>query len=295
MFKKLVAIEPVNLLPNAKQRLSDYAHEVLLYDDIPRDDAEILERIGDADALLVSYTTQIRGEVISRASELKYIGMCCSLYDEHSASVDIASARECGVVVTGVRDYGDEGVAEFVVSELVQLLHGTAQRKWCENPREIGGLKVGIVGLGVTGMIIARALRFFGADVSYYSRTRKSDAEHEGLEYRELNDLLSESEVVCCCLTKNIVLLHEEQFKALGSHKILINTAGGVPYDMECLERFVEGDNFLICDMQGALPDDKLHHHPNVRYIGSASGVTEQAMQRLSDKVLLNIEQYLER
>lgn len=55
---------------------------------------------------------------------LRYIGMCCSLYEEKSANVDIAAAREKGIVVTGVKDYGDEGVVEYVISELVRYLHG---------------------------------------------------------------------------------------------------------------------------------------------------------------------------
>ena len=56
MFRKLVAIEPVSLIPSAEKELHSYADEVVMYPDIPAGDEEIIARIGDADAVLLSYT-----------------------------------------------------------------------------------------------------------------------------------------------------------------------------------------------------------------------------------------------
>lgn len=52
MFRKLVAIEPVSLIPSAEKELHSYADEVVMYPDIPAGDEEIIARIGDADAVL---------------------------------------------------------------------------------------------------------------------------------------------------------------------------------------------------------------------------------------------------
>ncbi|MCQ5373312.1 dihydrofolate reductase, partial [Phocaeicola vulgatus] len=71
-----------------------------------------------------------------------------SLYSLVSANVDIRYANERGITVTGIRDYGDEGVIEYVVSVLVRCSHGFCQKPWEGIPRENTGLKVGIVGLG---------------------------------------------------------------------------------------------------------------------------------------------------
>ena len=65
----------------------------------------------------------------------------------------------------------------------------------------------GIIGLGVSGKMIADALQFMGADIAYYSRTRKPDAEAVGMAYKPLAQLLTESEVVFTCLNKNVLLL----------------------------------------------------------------------------------------
>ena len=124
MFRKIVAIEPVGLLPAAEQKLRELAEEVIFYNDIPADDETIAARIGDADAVLLSYTSRLEKPALERCQAVKYIGMCCSLYTPESANVDIRYAASRGIVVTGIRDYGDEGVIEYVVSELVRLLHG---------------------------------------------------------------------------------------------------------------------------------------------------------------------------
>ena len=75
MFKKIVAIEPVNLVPKAEEELRRYAGEVKIYEDIPGDDQEIIRRIGDADSVLVSYTSRISAHVIESCPSIRYIGI----------------------------------------------------------------------------------------------------------------------------------------------------------------------------------------------------------------------------
>ena len=173
MFKKLVAIEPVSLVESAEKELLSYAETVKLYEDIPQDDEEIIRRIGNADAVLVSYTSRIGRNIIEKCPSIRYIGMCCSLYSEESANVDIACARERGIKVLGIRDYGDRGVVEFALSELIRFLHGFERPMLEELPIEITGLEVGVVGFGTSGAMIGEALQFMGAKVSYYSRGPK--------------------------------------------------------------------------------------------------------------------------
>ena len=137
MFKKIVAIEPVNLVLEAEEELRRYAGEVKSYEDLPGDDQEIIRRIGDADSVLVSNTSRISAHVIESCPSIRYIGMCCSLYSEESANVDIACARSRGITVLGIRDYGDRGVVEYAISELVRFLHGFDRPMFREMPIEI--------------------------------------------------------------------------------------------------------------------------------------------------------------
>lgn len=293
MFQKLVAIEPVSLIPSAEKELYSYAKEVVMYDDIPASDDEIAARIGDADGVLLSYTSQINRSVIDKCPNIKYIGMCCSLYSPESANVDILYANERGIVVTGIRDYGDEGVVEYVVSELVRCLHGFDQKPWEEMPREITGLKVGVIGLGKSGGMIADAMKFFGAEVAYFSRTEKENAKAKGYRFLTLNELLAQSEVVFCCLNKNTVLLHEAEFKSFGNRKILFNTGLSPAWQESAFSKWLEGDNLCFCDTVIALGGEHLLNHPNIRCMKVSTGRTRQAFDRLSEKVLANIKGYL--
>lgn len=298
MFKKLVAIEPVSLVAEAEKDLFKYASEVKMYDDIPAGDDEIIKRIGDADGVLLSYTSKINSYVFEHCPNIRYVGMCCSLYSKESANVDIAWAEDHGIVVKGIRDYGDRGVVEYAVCELVRFLHGYDRPMWKEMPVELTGLKVGMVGLGVSGGMIAEAMRFLGAEVSYYSRTRKPDFESRGMTYRPLHELLERCEVVFACLNKNVILLHEEEFTKLGNGKILFNTSIGPAFQPEDLKRWLDcKDNYFACDTVGAIGDTsgELLRHPRVFCVNYSAGRTKQAFGLLSEKVLSNIREYQEK
>ena len=121
MFDKLVAIEPLSLVDWAENKLNSFAKEVVMYRDIPANADVIVKRIGDADAVMLSYTTTLDKQILEKCPNIKYIGMCCSLYSPESANVDINYAKTRDIVVTGIRDYGDEGVVEYVISELAWI------------------------------------------------------------------------------------------------------------------------------------------------------------------------------
>ena len=107
-----------------------------------------------------------------------------------------------------------------------------------------------------------------------------------------LNELLTWSEVVCCCLNKNTVLLHEAEFKALGNRKILFNTGLSPAWDESSFTRWLEEDNLCFCDTLGALGSTALLTHPHVRCMQVSTGRTRQAFDRLSEKVLANLSEY---
>lgn len=292
-FRKLVAIEPVSLIPQAEERLESFANEIVKFYDIPTEDAEIVSRIGDADAVLLSYTSRLTANAMMQCPHIKYVGMCCSLYSPESANVDIRYAEANGITVTGIRDYGDEGVVEYVVSELVRCLHGFGQQPWENMPREITGLKVGVVGLGKSGGMIADAMKFFGADIAYFARSEKQAAKDKGYQFMPLKELLHQSNVIFCCLNKNTILLHQEEFQALGNHKILFNTGLSPAWDEAPFLEWLEKDNLCYCDTLGALGNENLLTHPHVHCVNVSTGRTSQAFVRLSDKVLANIENFL--
>ena len=176
----------------------------------------------------------------------------------------------------------------------MRLLHGFGEEPWEGMPREITGLRVGVVGLGKSGGMIADAMRFFGAEVSYFARSEKAWAREKGYRFLPLREVLATSDVVFCCLNKNTVLLHEAEFEALGHHKVLFNTGLSPAWEEEPMLRWLNGgENRLYCDTLGALGGEQLMNHPKVRTVNVSTGRTKQAFVRLSEKVLHNIKEYL--
>lgn len=296
MFNKLVIIEKINIPEKYIEKLNDVAHQVVYYRDLPKDDEEIIKRIGNADAVLLSYTSYINQNILNHCKNIKYIGMCCSLYSPESANVDIRYANQLGITVMGVKDYGDEGVAEYIIHELVEFLQGYKEYKWDSIGHEITGLKCGVIGLGTSGTLIAKTLKFFKADVSYYSRTRKENLEKAfGFKYKDLNTLCSESEAIFLALNKNVFLLQKEQFDLMKQKCMIFNTSIGPGFDVDALRNWLQDEkHFFFGDTLATIGDNDLWNLPNTFTINrSSGGQTYQAYIRLGEKVMENIHTFL--
>ena len=148
------------------------------------------------------------------------------------------------------------------------------------------------MGLGVSGRMIADALQFLGAEISYYSRSRKRDAELAGMAYKPLPVLLERNEVIFTCLNKNVLLLQKPEFAALGNGKVLFNTSIGPGFDAAELENWIaQPGNHFFCDTKAAAGavSEGFFARENVHCANVSSGRTRQAFVLLSKKVLDNI------
>lgn len=294
-FKKIVSVDHTKLQDWALEKLQQYSEqEIEVYEDYPASEEETLSRIKGADAVIVSWHTRLDENIISRSPDLQYIGMACSLYDDASANVAVHYARKMGIAVTGIRDYGDPGVAEFIVSEMVRLLHGLGEYQWRDQPEELSGKKIGIIGLGTTGQLLARCLQPFGADLFYFSRTRKKEWEEKGVTYLPLRELLEKVEIVSCHLPRNTVLLDTTEFSRLGKDKIFINTSLGLPFEEAAFKEWIkEEGNYAIFDADGKKElSVEIEKFFNVLTSGKSAGWSAETEKRLSEKVVENLENY---
>lgn len=289
-YKKLVSVDNTGLKPWAKDEISSLAEEVIFYDNDPTTVEEIIERVKDADCILVSWRTQITKEIIDSCENLKYVGMCCSLYDENSANVNIKHARENGIKVLGIRDYGDEGLVEFALSELIRLFHGFGEHQWSEKQEELTGKNLGIIGMGVTGQMLADRASAFGMNIYYYSRTRKEHLEANAT-YLPLNELLEKCDVISTHLPKHTKVLFEDEFNQLGNHKVFINTSLELTGDLEAFKTWLSTENnYAIFDISAfGSHFEELSQFERMIHTKKQTGFTNQAEDRLSQKVIDNI------
>ena len=296
-FKKIVVVDNCGLTPEIIEKINELSVEpIKLYLDIPLSDAVIVERISDADCVLVSWQTKISEHVLRSVKSVKYIGMCCSLYDEKSANVDISEARRRGIVVKGVRDYGDEGSVEFIFSQLIFLLKGMGAHKWRNESTELTNKKIGIIGFGTLGQLVARTAQHFGMEVYYYSRTRKVDLETDQLKYLPLDEMMRVCDIVSTHLPRNTRILSAKEFKIKKKNSILINTSIGLTFDKDAFVDWITNDRTSYAIFDGCGYDESVREFKeieNVIIFNQSSGFTFEARQRLSEKVLDNMIEFL--
>jgi len=297
LFKKITLIDFCGLTSQVLEQIAQLSKQpIVQYNNFPATDHEILQRIGDSDCILVSWNTKVCAEVIKASPNLKYIGMCFSLYDEKAANVDILQARAQNIVVKGVRDYGDDGTLEFIFAELIFLMKGLGKLQWQEDTRELRGKSMGIIGMGTLGTMVAQTARHFGMNVFYYNRSRKYQLEDEGITCLPLNELLATCDVISTHLPKNSIVLSEPEFRIKKANSILVNTSIGLTFEKEAFLRWISNDtsSFAIFDRVAVGEHlEEFSKYPNIIVSERSSGFTLEAKARLSEKVLDNMQDFL--
>ena len=73
MFNKLVIIEKINIPDIHIEKLNAVAKEVIYFKDLPNSDEEIIKRIDDADAVLLSYTSYINKNILENCKNIRIV------------------------------------------------------------------------------------------------------------------------------------------------------------------------------------------------------------------------------
>ncbi|QSX06526.1 dihydrofolate reductase [Sedimentibacter sp. zth1] len=288
-FNKIVAVDYTGIDEFVHDELVSLCDELIMYDDFPTNENEIIKRCKDAECILVSWNTKITKNIIKNLPELKYIGMCCSLYDEQSANVDIKQARKQNIIVKGVINYGDNGVVEFIYSELIRLFKGLGEHQYKPEQIELEDINLGIIGLGTVGKMVADTGNFFNMNISYHSRNIKN----VDYKYFSMEKLLKNSDVISTHLPRNIVCLGKNEFELFGDGKVLINTGLCPSFEIEAFEKWIENKhNFAILDIVSLTDDliEKYGQYNNIIISSKCTGFTKNARRRLAKKVINNIE-----
>lgn len=205
------------------------------------DEEELMGRIEDADAIMLYHCLTLSRKTIQRLNRCKLIVRCGVGYD----NVDHRFAREHGIPVANVPDYGAEEVADSAIGMMLSLTRGITflnsrlrdgLGSWSYTQvaplSRLRGRVFGIVGLGRIGSATAIRAKALGMDIAFYD-PYKSDGYDKALGIRrvdELDELLAQSLVLSlhCPLTEETSRLIDGlamEKMPVGSY--LINTARG--------------------------------------------------------------------
>jgi glycerate dehydrogenase len=203
-------------------------------------DDQIIERAKDSELVLTNKTVLNRA-TIEALPKLRYIGVLATGYNV----VDIAAAKERGVVVTNVPGYGTPSVAQAVLALLLELTnhvghHAQTVREgrwskcedfcyWDGTLVELEGRTLGILGYGTIGERVAKIAVALGMRVLANRRTWK-EKPMPGVEPATQEEVFAQSDVLSlhCPLTDETKhLIRRETIATMKPTALLINTARG--------------------------------------------------------------------
>ena len=289
-FNKISTINVLNIPKNIEDEIQNFSeNKIVFYTVDSQSEEETIQRIGDADAVLGSWNSTITKKVLDACPNIKYIGICGTSLTK----VDVDEVAKHNIVLKNVTDYGDEATAEFVFAQLLNVFRGFEKYKLDTIPRELNNKVMGIIGLGAVGQQIAKLALGFNMQVIYYSKNRKPDWENKGLVFKELNELLSTSDVISLSVPRNLNIIGKEQFVLIKPKTVLVNTAIGQVFDLPSFKGWIaKGQNIFIVDNQEYL--NEIKDLPNVIASPITAGKTQESVDRLCNKIVINIKKYLE-
>lgn len=212
--------------------------EVIIYERTSED--EVIDRCKGAEIILTNKVV-LDATTLNMLPRLQYIGVLATGYNV----VDLEVASRQNIVVTNIPAYSTESVAQMVFAHILNIVsrvehYARENRKgrWTNssdfcyldhNLTELYGKRMGIIGLGNTGMATARIAQAFGLNVMAYT-SKDEDELPNGIRKVTLEQLYSESDIISlhCPLTDSTHhMINKETLATMKSSAILINTGRG--------------------------------------------------------------------
>lgn len=308
---KISLLEPIGI---SKETVGKFAagliekgHEFTYYDTKTTDPEELKKRSAGQDIVMIA-NNPYPAEVVAATDSLKMIDVAFTGIDH----VGVSACREKNIMICNAAGYSNQTVAELTIGMAIaglrNMTEGDRRSRNQETSagiggREICGRTVGIIGLGKIGFTAAKLFQAFGARVIAYNRSRSQEAIDAGIEYKSLEEVLQESDIVSLHLPLNDNtrgFISGEKLALMKKDAVFINCARGPIVDNVALAKALQaGELGYACidvfDMEPPLPDDyPLLHCPNTLLTPHQAFISEEAMLRRAKIVFDNLYAYLD-
>lgn len=261
------AVDPGDLGAAGYARFEKYA-DVTVYERTSPSD--VVARIAGNDAVLLNKVNITRG-ILEHCPSLKYIGVMATGYNV----IDIAAAREAGVVVTNISAYSTDAVAQHVFAFILNFTNmveahnrGVMAGKWTKCPDfcywdaplvELNGKTLGILGYGNIGRRVAKIGLAFGMRVIVTPHRMPATNNVDGVEAVTMEELLRQSDFLTLHTPLTDETRHIINNKTLALMKksaYLINAARGAIVDESDLRRVLDAGGIAgyACDVAAKEP-----------------------------------------
>lgn len=202
---------------------------------------QLIGIVDDAECLMVYHYLTISRKTIERLKKCKLIVRCGVGFD----NIDRVFARERGITVANVPDYGTEEVADSAIGMMLTLVRGisfmnakgqTKQGNWeytmVQPTNRLRGQTIGLIGVGRIGTATALRAKALGLNVLYYD-PYVPDGRDKALgitRVEALDELLAKSDIVslhCPRTPETIHIINKDTIGKMKTGAYLVNTARG--------------------------------------------------------------------
>ena len=260
---------------------------------------DLIAAADGAQAILPCHTEKFTADVIARLPDCVRVIANFSVGYDH---VDVAAAKARGLIVTNTPDVLSDATAETAMLLLLGAARRAAEgemlvrsRRWKDwSPSfmvgiQVTGKRLGIVGMGRVGQVMARRARGFGMEVHYHNRRPLDPAAEAGAVYHaDLDAMLAICPFVslhCPATAETRGLFDARRLDRLPADAVLVNTARGALIDDEALIAVLRAKRLAAAGLD--VFNDEPTIHPGylelenvflLPHIGSATRETRDAM-----------------
>lgn len=273
---------------------------------------DVISRIGDAQLVLTN-KVKLTKDVIAACPSIKYIGELATGYN----NIDVAYAKEKGIVVSNIPAYSSASVAQLVFAFLLEIaqqvgLHNEAVQhaEWTncldfcfrKHPlMELTGKTLGIIGYGTIGKAVATIAVSFGMKVLACSRTFRPELSTEHITICTQEEVLAKSDIITLHCPQNPEsenLVCEKTISQMKDGVIIINTARGACVHESDVRNALESGKiaYFAADVLSTEPpmaDNPLLNAPNSFITPHIAWMTTEARIRLMDIATANVTAFL--
>lgn len=307
---KIVAVEPIGISEERAKRLAEeYAkkgHELVVYPDRREDEATLIERMRDAEVVIVS-NIKLSQEVLSQCKKLKFLNVAFTGLDH----IALDYCRQRGIEVVNAAGYATEAVAELALGMMLDLYRRITPFDLTTRAlgtrgnilgRELRSKTVGIVGTGAIGIRTIELLKVFGCKIIACSRTKKAEAEKMGAEYVSLAELMQKSDIISLhtpLTAQTRGLISREMLALCRPCAVVINTARGAIVDTEAVCEMLNTDRLAgyATDVYESEPPidsaSPLLEAKNTLLLPHVAFATRESFDARIDIVLAHLDEYL--
>ncbi len=260
---------------------------------------ELLQVVGDYDAVIVRGRTKMIPAVFQAARNLKVVGRAGVGVD----NIDLAAAKEHKVTVVNSPTATSVAVAEMAMALMLSLVRdvpkadaGMKNEKWLKKElmgTELSGKTLGIIGFGRIGTTVARMASAFQMKIlAYHPRRTAEEIKKLGGIPVTLDELLKESDIISLHLpltaeTRN--MLNAETFAKMKKGAYLIDVARGGVVNEDDLLAAIESGHLAGAglDVFAAEPPGgtALVKHPKVVCTPHTGAQTVEAQERAAEDI----------